>query len=263
MDYFELNRQNWNILAEHHVGSDFYDVKSFLEGRSSLNGIELGLLGDIKGKSVLHLQCHFGQDTISLARMGATVTGVDLSDKAIEYAEQFAAETGADARFICCNVYDLPEHLDQEFDIVFTSYGTIGWLPDLDQWASVVSRFLRQGGIFVFADFHPLVWMFDNDFKQVSYSYFNTGPIVETEKGTYADRQADITREYAGWNHGIGEVVNSLLAAGLQLTQLNEYNYSPHNCFRGMVEMELGKFTIEHLGAKIPMVYSLTALKGF
>lgn len=263
MDYFELNRENWNILTEYHVASAFYDVKSFLEGRSSLKNIELDLLGDIKGKSILHLQCHFGQDSISLARMGASVTGVDLSDKAIDYAREFAAKTGADARFVCCNIYDLPAFLDQTFDIVFTSYGTIGWLPDMDKWASVVSRFLKPGGIFVFADFHPVVWMFDNDFKQVVYSYFNTGPIVETEQGTYADRNAGITREYAGWNHGIGEVVNSLIGSGLQITLLNEYNYSPYNCFRNMVEKESGKFTIAGLGDKIPMVYALVAVRTF
>lgn len=263
MDYFELNRHNWNILTETHVKSAFYDVKSFLEGRSSLNKIELDLLGDLGGKSILHLQCHFGQDSISLARMGASVTGVDLSDKAIDYARQFAAQTGADARFICCNLYHLPQHLDQSFDIVFTSYGTIGWLPDMDEWAAIVARFLKPGGRFVFAEFHPVVWMFDNDFNQVAYNYFNTGPIVESEQGTYADREADFTREYAGWNHGIGEVVNSLLSAGLQIARLNEYNYSPYNCLRKMVEIEPGKFIIEHLGDKIPMVYALVADKPF
>jgi ubiquinone/menaquinone biosynthesis C-methylase UbiE len=261
MDYFEINRKNWNILAEHHVQSAFYDVKSFLAGRSSLNKIELDILGCISGKSVLHLQCHFGQDTISLARMGASVTGVDLSDKAIDYARQFATQTSADARFICCNLYDLPKHLDQTFDIVFTSYGTIGWLPDMDQWAAVVARFLKPGGRFVFAEFHPVVWMFDNDFNKVAYSYFNTGPIVESEQGTYADREADFTREYAGWNHGIGEVVNSLLSAGLQISLLNEYNYSPYNCLQNMVENEPGMFTIEHMGDRIPLVYALVAVK--
>jgi SAM-dependent methyltransferase len=261
MDYFDLNRQNWNILTENHVESAFYDVKSFLEGRSSLNKIELDLLGNITGKSVLHLQCHFGQDSISLARMGASVTGVDLSDKAIDYARQFATQTGADASFICCNIYDLPEHLDMTFDIVFTSYGTIGWLPDMDKWAAIVARYLKPAGRFVFADFHPVVWMFDNDFNKVAYSYFNTGPIVETEQGTYADREADFTREYAGWNHGIGEVLNSLLSAGLQVSRLNEYNYSPYNCFKNMVETEPGKFTIDLLGDKIPMVYAIVACK--
>lgn len=263
MDYFELNRQNWNILTETHVNSAFYDVESFLGGQSSLKEIELELLGDIKGKSVLHLQCHFGQDSISLARMGALVTGVDLSDKAIDYARQFATQTGADARFICCNLYDLPQYLDQTFDMVFTSYGTIGWLPDMDKWAAVVARFLKPGGRFVFAEFHPVVWMFDNEFNKIAYSYFNTGPIVETEQGTYADREANFSREYAGWNHGIGEVVNSLLTKGLQISLLNEYNYSPYNCLLNMVENEPGKFTIKHLGDRIPLVYALVADKPF
>src|SRR5690606_20725019 len=121
---------------------------------------------NLKDKKVLHLQCHFGQDSISLARLGASVVGVDLSDKAIEQAQHIAQELNADARFICCDIYDLPKHLNEQFDIVFTSYGTIGWLPDLDKWASVIHHFLKPGGQFIFAEFHPVVWMFDNDFKE-------------------------------------------------------------------------------------------------
>ena len=188
-NYIEINRQSWNSRIETHIKSEFYDLDSFLKGRSSLNDIELNLLGDIKGKNVLHLQCHFGQDTISLSRLGAEVTGVDFSDKAIESARQIAKETGSNAKFICCDIYDLPNHLDEKFDIVFTSYGTIGWLPDLDKWAKVIANFLKPNGQFVFVEFHPVVWMFDDDFEKIAYSYFNTGAIVETENGTYADNK--------------------------------------------------------------------------
>src|SRR5437868_117554 len=138
-NYLNINRESWNKRTEVHVGSEFYDLEGFLNGNTSLNSIELGLLGNIKGKSILHLQCHFGQDTISLARLGADVTGVDLSDRSIEKAVEIAAQTNSGATFICCDIYDLPRHLDKKFDIVFTSYGTIIWLPDLDKWAKLIS----------------------------------------------------------------------------------------------------------------------------
>lgn len=132
-NYITINRQSWNNQTETHLKSEFYAQELFLKGKSSLNSIELDLLGEVSGKSILHLQCHFGQDTISLSRLGAEVTGVDFSDKAIESAIQIARETNSKAQFVCCDIYDLPKHLDQSFDIVFTSYGTIGWLPDLDK----------------------------------------------------------------------------------------------------------------------------------
>ena len=260
-NYLEINRQSWNNRVEPHLQSDFYDQEGFLGGRSSLNEIELALLGDLQGKRVLHLQCHFGQDTISLSRLGAKVTGVDLSDKAIEQARKIADQTGADATFICCDIYDLPNQLDQQFDMVFTSYGTIGWLPDLDRWARVVAHFLKPGGKFVFAEFHPVVWMFDDDFEKVGYRYFNSGAIVETESGTYADKSADITQQSITWNHGLAEVISSLLQHGLEINALEEYDYSPYNCFRHTVEFSPGKYRIQHLDDKIPMAYSILATR--
>ncbi len=143
--------------------------------------------------------------------MGAEVTGVDLSDQAIQRARELAQKTNLDAKFINCDLYDLPNHLNDEFDIVYTTYGTIGWLPDLNKWGQIVSRFLKPGGRLIFVEFHPVVWMFDNEFSKVDYNYFNSGPIVETETGTYANRDADLTLEYVMWNHGLGEVITSLL----------------------------------------------------
>ena len=145
-NYKEINRQAWNIKTAIHIDSDFYDNDSFLKGRNTLNSIELDMLGDVHGKSILHLQCHFGQDSISLARMGAEVTAVDLSEKAIENARIFSKQLGFDVNFICSDIYDLPEILDQKFDIVFTSYGVIGWLPDLDSWAQLISNYLKPHG---------------------------------------------------------------------------------------------------------------------
>ena len=258
-NYIDINRQSWNNRTDAHLKSEFYDLGGFLKGKTSLNDIELNLLGDVKGKTILHLQCHFGQDTISLNRLGAEVTGVDLSDKAIEKARQIAKETKSNAKFICCDIYDLPNHLEQQFDIVFTSYGTIGWLPDLDKWAKIVSTFLKPDGKFIFIEFHPVVWMFDDNFEKIGYNYFNSGAIVETESGTYADKTADITQEYVMWNHGLGEVINSLIKNGLEIKALEEFDYSPYNCFNKTIEREPGKYRIKHLENKIPMVYSIVS----
>lgn len=254
-----MNRESWNGCVDTHFQSDFYDVKGFLAGNSSLMDIELGLLGDLKGKKVLHLQCHFGQDTISIARMGAAATGVDLSDKAIERARELAQEDGTEANFICCNIYDLPNHLNEQFDVVFTSYGVIGWLPDLDQWAKIISHFLMPGGEFVFVEFHPVIWMFDNTFEQIQYSYFNIEPIVETMEGTYADREAPLNSTSVSWNHSLGEVFGSLIQNGLEILSFVEYDYSPYNCFTSAVEVAPKKYRIKHLDRKIPMTYAIKA----
>ena len=260
-NYLNINKQTWNNKVDVHIDSDFYDMEGFLKGKSTLNSIELDLLGDVSGKKVLHLQCHFGQDTMTLARMGAKVTGIDLSDKAIEKAKEINKQLNLDATFICCDIYDLPNHLDEKFDIVFTSYGTIGWFPDLDKWAKIVSHFLKPDGKFVFAEFHPVVWMFDNDFKKVFYNYFNIEPIVEDESGTYADRYAEIAAQTITWNHPISEVLNALISNGLEINCFNEFDYSPYNCFNQTEEFEPNKFRIKHLENKIPMVYSLSATK--
>lgn len=257
-NYKAINKASWNAKTELHFNSSFYDVDGFLKGNSSLNDIELKLLGDIKGKTVLHLQCHFGQDSISLERLGARVTGVDLSDKAILKAEELAKKAGVATEFICCDVYELPKYLDRKFDIVFTSYGTIGWLPDLDRWAQLIANFLKPGGQFVFVEFHPVVWMFDDDFKEVKYDYLNKEAIVETLSGTYAEKDADISGEYVTWNHGIGEVINSLVVHGIQIASFDEYDYSPYDCFAHTEEFEQGKFRIKHLKNRIPMVYAIS-----
>ena len=142
-NYIHINRELWNQKTGVHIQSKFYDLPTFLKGNSSLNGIELALLGNIKGKKVLHLQCHFGQDTLSLANMGAKVTGVDLSDKAIEKARELASQVQLDTRFICCDVQELDKHLADTFDLVFTSYGTVCWLPKLEKWGRIIAHFFK------------------------------------------------------------------------------------------------------------------------
>ena len=261
-NYLEINRKTWNAKVEPHLRSDFYGVDDFINGKSSLNSIELDLLGNIEGKKILHLQCHFGQDTISFSRMGADATGIDLSDKAIEAANDLAQKCNQNTKFICSDVYNLPNVLNEKFDIVFTSYGTIGWLPDLEKWADVVSHFLKPDGIFVMAEFHPLIWMYDDDFKEITYSYFNDEVISETENGTYADREAEISERYVCWNHPLADVLQNLLDKNLTLQKFQEFDYSPYSCFNEIEEVEKGKWRTKKFGDKIPMVYALKAKKS-
>lgn len=260
-NYLEINRKSWNAKVEPHLKSDFYFVDEFLKGRSSLNSIELELLGDIKNKKILHLQCHFGQDSISLSRLGAEVTGIDLSDKAIETARELALKCETNTQFICTDLYNLTNVLNEKFDIVFTSYGTIGWLPDLDRWAKVISHFLKPDGKFVMAEFHPVVWMFDDDFDGVKYNYFNEKPILETYEGTYADPSANIVQEYVMWNHSLAEVLQSLIDNNLKIDQFKEFDWSPYPCFRHVQEFEKGKWRISMFGNKIPLVFAIGAQK--
>jgi 2-polyprenyl-3-methyl-5-hydroxy-6-metoxy-1,4-benzoquinol methylase len=261
MDYLALNKAMWNDRAAVHLNTAFYDVPGFLSGNNCLKEPELSLLGDISGKTLLHLQCHFGLDSLSLARMGAEVTGLDFSEQAITAAEALASQAGLKARFICANIYDLPLHDSQQYDLVFSSYGTIGWLPDLDAWAKVLSDALKPGGRFVFAEFHPVVWMFDDDFKEIKYAYFQREAIVEELSGTYADPKAALSHTSVSWNHSLDQVIMALLGCGLQLRAFHEYDYSPYDCFFGTREVSPGKFQLIGLEGKLPMVYALEVVK--
>lgn len=258
-NYLEINRNSWNNKLEAHMNSSFYNLKGFINGATSLNDVELKLLGDVKGKSVLHLQCHFGQDSISLSRMGADVTGVDLSDRAIDSAKKLAQQLNSLTEFICCDVYDLENHLNKKFDIVFSSYGTIGWLPDMNRWAGIVSNFLKPNGKLVFVEFHPVVWMFNDSFDKIAYHYFNVEPIVEKENGTYADKEANITQTTVSWNHDLGEVIGGLINNAMEILDFREYDYSPYNVFKDMNEDEPKKYRLKNLDYKIPMLYSIVA----
>lgn len=261
MNYIDINKKLWNQKTEIHYDSDFYDVDSFIKGKDSLNPIEIGLLGKIKGKRILHLQCHFGQDTISLARHGALPTGIDFSENAIKKAKKLNESLGTNAKFIKSDIYKLPEILDEKFDIVFTSYGVIGWLPEMNKWADIINRFLKPGGEFIMVEFHPVIWMFSNDFKQIEFSYMDSAPIIEELEGTYTDRNAQIKEKSVSWNHGLSTVLDSLIKSGLVITDFKEYNYSPYNCFNNTIKTDDGNYKIKGLEDKIPMVYSVKAKK--
>ncbi len=259
--YFEANKKLWNQRTLVHKESSFYNREGFVKGEQALTPIELGELTNVAGKKMLHLQCHFGMDSLDWTRRGAKVTGVDLSDEAIKEARKLNDELGLDAQFICSNVYDLKEHLDDRFDIVFSSYGTIGWLPDLDRWAQLIAYYLKPVGLFYFAEFHPVVWMFDDEFTHIKYAYENRELIIVENQGTYTDRGAAIGGKEYSWNHSISEVLNALIRAGLKLEWFNEHLYSPYPCFRHSVETGKGKWEIRGMEGKLPMVYSLGAVK--
>jgi len=259
--YFEANRESWNKRTTVHKDSTFYDLDAFKKGKSSLNKIELEELGDVKGKSLLHLQCHFGMDTMSWQRLGASCTGVDLSDEAINLARSINDELQLKTVFVCSNIYDLKENLNGQFDIVFTSYGTIGWLPDLDKWAEIITYYLKPGGIFYIADFHPVLWMMDEDFQHIKYNYFNESVIEEENTGTYTDRNAPIRSKEYSWNHPFSEIFSALIKNGLTVELFNEFPYSPYNCFIGMEQGPDSMWRIKGMDEKMPMMYSIKAVK--
>ena len=260
-EYFEANKDLWNQRTAVHKDSAFYDLAGFKAGTNVLTPIEINEIGDVEGKSLLHLQCHFGMDTMSFSRMGAKCTGVDLSDDAIRLAKEINDELKLDAKFICCNVYDTAEFVKEQFDIVFTSYGTVGWLPDLDPWAKVIAERLKPGGIFYMAEFHPVVWMFDDDFTHIKYHYDNKDLIVMEDQPTYTGDKNEISGKEYSWNHSISEVLNALINAGLKIEFFNEHTFSPYSNFKNSVETETGKWHIKGMEGKIPMVYSLRARK--
>ncbi len=261
-NYLEANRKSWDARTAIHEKSKFYDLEGFINGKNLLNSIELEAIGDVRGKSMLHLQCHFGLDSMSWSRLGAKVTGVDFSEKAITIARDVATRTNLDARFICANIYDLRDHLDETFDIVFTSYGVIGWLPDLDRWALIISRYLKPGGVFYMAEFHPVVWMFDDAFTRIDYSYFNKDVITTQQNGTYTDRDANISSTEYGWNHSIAEVFSALHSNGMAIQAMKEFDYSPYNCFQNMVGDGKTGYYIKGFEGKLPMVYALRAVRN-
>ncbi len=261
--YFDQNKKIWNDRVETHLKSDFYDQPGFMAGKSSLTEIEANALGDVSGKTLLHLQCHFGQDTLSWARQGAKVTGIDFSENAIEAARQINAELKLDARFLQSDVYALPEVLEGQFDIVYSTFGAIPWLPDLDKWASVVNHFLKPGGIFYLAEFHPTLYVFNFDNHKVEYSYFTEkNPYGEEISGTYAERHAGIQGLEYFWNHSISEVMTPLLKNGLKVVDFQEFDFSPYDCFPNMIEREPKRFVWGNFGVRLPHIFSLKMVKG-
>ena len=259
--YFEVNKDTWNEKVKVHAKSAMYDLEAFKKGKSSLMPYELNALGNVKGKSLLHLQCHFGQDTLSWSRLEAKCVGVDLSDEGITLANKLNDELQLDAEFVCCNVFETSKYVKKTFDIVFTSYGVIGWLPDLKPWGKMIAERLKLGGIFYMVEFHPIVWMFDYlDGKQeMKYGYMQDEVIYEEYDGTYANQDSKMISKEYGWNHGLSEVINALTEAGLHIDYLNEYNESPYDVLPDLVKTESGMYTTKD--QLYPLIFELKVTK--
>ncbi|MDG1729995.1 MAG: class I SAM-dependent methyltransferase [Algibacter sp.] len=260
-NYFNTNKATWNDKVKVHAKSDMYDLKGFKNGKSSLMPYELEALGNVSGKSLLHLQCHFGQDTLSWSRMGAKCTGVDLSDEGIKLAQNLNDELKLDAEFVCCNVIDISEYVKATFDIVFTSYGVIGWLPHLKPWGKMIAERLKKGGTFFMAEFHPMVWMFDylDDKPVIKYGYMQGDVIYEEYEGTYANQDSKIVSKEYGWNHGLSEVINALAEAGLHIEYLKEFDESPYDVLPNLIKTDSGMFVTED--KLYPLIFTLKATK--
>ncbi|WP_298237019.1 class I SAM-dependent methyltransferase [uncultured Algibacter sp.] len=260
-NYFETNKTTWNKKVKVHSKSNMYDLEAFKKGKSSLMKYELEALNDVKYKSLLHLQCHFGQDTLSWSRMGAKCVGVDLSDEGIKLARKLNAELKFNAQFICCNVLDTSKYVAEIFDIVYTSYGVIGWLPDLKPWGKMIAERLKKGGTFFMAEFHPIVWMFDylDDKPIIKHGYMQDAVIYEEYMGTYADKESEMISKEYGWNHGLGEVVSALTEAGLHIEYLKEHDESPYDVLPNLTKTDSGMFVTKD--KLYPLIFTLKAIK--
>jgi SAM-dependent methyltransferase len=228
------NRRLWDAWTAIHTTGDFYDVQRFRDDPADvrIDPWEREEVGEVTGKTLLHVQCHFGLDTLSWARLGAaSVTGVDFSEPAIAFANELAAEVGLAhrARFVVSNVYDLPGPLEGEtFDVVYTGRGALGWLPDLEPWAELVAGFVEPGGIFYLHEGHPVMWgLAEEDVQpgelRAGYDYWGGETLTFPVQGSYADPDAEVDAEVEhGWNHSLGEVVTSLARNGLRIELLDE-----------------------------------------
>ncbi len=261
-NYFEVNKATWNQKVKAHAQSEMYDMRAFKAGRSSLMPYELKALDNVEGKSLLHLQCHFGQDTLSWSRMGAECVGVDLSDEGIALAKQLNDELQLNARFVCCNVLETSKHIQETFDIVYTSYGVIGWLPDLKPWGKMIAERLNTGGVFYMVEFHPILWMFDyNNSSQpeMKYHYNQDAVIYEEYKGTYADTSSEMVSKEYGWNHGLSDVINALIEADLKIDYFNEHDESPYDVFPELIKCDSGMY--KQKNQLFPMIFEIKATK--
>ena len=255
LDYKAINKATWDKRTLTHVKSKFYDVEDFKTGKSTLNKLELAQLGDVNNKSLLHLQCHFGLDTLSFARLGAKVTGVDISSEAIKQANALSRELALDAEFIADDIYDFGENNSKQFDLVFTSYGVLCWLPDLTRWAELIKQSLKPGGEFHLVEFHPIVDLF------MGYPYFGDGSGSVDEEGTYTENCDGSTSEIVTWAHTMSDVITSLVSVGLSIELVTESAGSPYDCFDDTEQRDDGLYYVQHREQDLPLIYSIKARK--
>jgi SAM-dependent methyltransferase len=265
-DYMKTNLDLWNEWTPIHEKSKSYDLEGFKSGKCTLHSTELEEVGDVSGKSLLHLQCHFGMDTLSWARLGAKVAGVDFSDKAIKLAKSLSKELKISANFICSNLYDLPKVLGQKFDIVFTSIGVLCWFPDIQGWANVISHFLKPKGIFYIIEGHPFINIFENESYtkelKMCHSYFySPEPTRYEPDGSYADRTAKVINPSYEWTHSLGDIINALISAGLRIEFVHEFPYANYDIFPFLEQDKNKKWRLKGNKEFIPLMFSLKATK--
>jgi SAM-dependent methyltransferase len=268
-DYLEINRASWDERAPAHAASPDYAVQQFAENPRFLSEVvrfDLPLLGDISGLRGVHLQCHIGTDTVSLSRLGASMTGLDFSAASIDEARRMAEVAQASVTFVQSDVYDALEVLEPEgFDLVFTGIGALCWLPDISRWAQVVSALLRPGGRLFIREGHPMLWALDEgeqDKLVVDYPYFEVpDPVVDDVGGTYVQTDATFTHNRAhSWNHGLGELVTALLEADMELTGLVEHDSVPWEALPGqMAKGSLGEWRLADRPERLAHSFTLQA----
>ena len=270
-DYLAVNRANWDERAPAHAASPDYGFEEFADDPAHLSGVvrfDLPLLGDIRGADGIHLQCHIGTDTLSLARLGARMTGLDLSPASLAQARRLAALAGPHVDFVEADVYSAPPAVaGRSFDLVYTGIGALCWLPDVDRWADVVDALLAPGGRLFVREGHPAMWAVDEartDALTLGYPYFETPePIDDDEPGTYVETDVDFSNNRSmSWNHGLGETVTALLDRGLELTGLVEHRSVPWEALPGrMLRDDLGEWSLLEHAERLPLSYTLQARK--
>jgi 2-polyprenyl-3-methyl-5-hydroxy-6-metoxy-1,4-benzoquinol methylase len=253
------NRALWDEWTGVHETSAFYDLEGFRRGGVRLRAYELEEIGSVEGLEVLHLQCHFGMDTLSLARRGARVTGLDFSAPAVEAARRLAADLGIEATFVEADVRDAAAALGRTFDVVYTGIGALGWLPSVRRWAGVVASILRPGGFLYLAEIHPFATLFAEGEQRIALPYLeHAEPLVFDDPGTYADRGAQTAHNRTTeWSHGLGEVVTALIEAGLELEWLRERVELFYDFTGWLVERSPGVWVAPE--GELPLLYSLRA----
>ncbi|MFC7870059.1 class I SAM-dependent methyltransferase [[Kitasatospora] papulosa] len=265
-DWHEINRARWDERVPIHAAGDFYGLDAFLAGRDALRDFELAEVGDVTGRTLLHLQCHIGLDTLSWARHGAAhVVGLDFSGPAVETARGLARslELPADrAAFVAADVYDAAQAVpDSSYDIVYTGLGALNWLPDVTRWAEVAASLVAPGGFLYLAEFHPFTDCLDDETgSTVTYDYFSREAWVDDSPGTYADLDAvTVHNRSVEWQHPVGEVVSALAAAGLQIEFLHEHDASLFPRYQVLKRGGDGYYRFPSDRPRIPMMYSIKA----
>lgn len=268
-DWHEANRAHWDERVPIHAKSDYYDLESFRAGKEALRDFELAEVGDVTGKSLLHLQCHIGVDTLSWARHGAAqVVGLDFSEPAVETARALARELGFGqdrAAFVTADVHDAAEAVpDSSYDIVYTGIGALNWLPDTRRWAETAASLVAPGGFLYLAEFHPITDCLDDATgAKVEYDYFSRDAWVEETPGTYADFDAPtLHNRSVEWQHPIGEVVSALAAAGLRIEFLHEHDASLFARFSDLERQDDGFYRFPADRPRIPLMYSIKASRA-